>query len=162
MLLSNLIYLIGKNKKMAKIEVIVGTTLGGAEYVSDELISILNELGHETTQHLEPDFEQLNTKNLWLLVCSTHGAGELPDNIQPFHQQLKVQKPDLTAVKFAVCAIGDSSYDTFCQGPEFLIKSFQQLCAQEIVNKIQIDIQQEDLPEDTAINWLESWKHLIK
>ena len=143
---------------MAKIDVIVGTTLGGAEYVSDELISILHEQGHETEQHLQPDLNELNTKNLWLLVCSTHGAGELPDNIQPLQQQLQNQKPDLTAVKFAVCAIGDSSYDTFCQGPETLIKSFQQLGAQEFVNKIQIDVQQESLPEDTAINWLQDWK----
>ena len=143
---------------MAKIEVIVGTTLGGAEYVSDELIRILNEQGHETEQHLDPDLAVIDSNNTWLLVCSTHGAGELPDNIQPFHQQLNEQKPDLTAVKFAICAIGDSSYDTFCQGPELLIKSFQQLGATEFVNKIQIDVQQEELPEDTAINWLETWK----
>ncbi|MBM7073454.1 FMN-binding protein MioC [Shewanella sp. 202IG2-18] len=146
---------------MAKIEVIVGTTLGGAEYVSDELISILTEQGHETEQHLTPDLGALNTSNLWLLVSSTHGAGELPDNIQPFHRQILEQKPDLTAVKFAACSIGDSSYDTFCEGPELLIKSFQQLGAKEIVNKIQIDVQQEELPEDTAINWLESWKDQI-
>ncbi len=143
---------------MAKIDVIVGTTLGGAEYVADELIRILNKQGHETEQHLEPDLGALNTENLWLLVCSTHGAGELPYNIQPFQRQLQTQKPDLTAVKFAVCAIGDSGYDTFCRGPEILIKSFQQLGAKEFVNKIQIDVQQDALPEDTAINWLQDWK----
>ena len=143
---------------MANIDVIVGTTLGGAEYVSDEMISILSEQGHQVEQHLQPDLSALNPNNLWLLVCSTHGAGELPDNIQPFLQQLQTQDIDLTAVKFAVCAIGDSSYDTFCQGPEILIERFQQLGAQEFVDKIQIDVQQEALPEDTAINWLQAWQ----
>lgn len=143
---------------MTKIDVIVGTTLGGAEYVSDELICILNKQGYETEQHLEPDLAILDTNNFWLIVSSTHGAGELPDNIQPLHQQLLDQKPDLTKVKFAVCAIGDSSYDTFCQGPELLIESFQQLGAVEFVNKIQIDVQQQELPEDIAISWLEAWK----
>ena len=142
---------------MAKIDVIVGTTLGGAEYISDELIALLNEKGHEINQHLEPDLQQINTSNLWLLVSSTHGAGELPDNIQPFQQQLIEQKPDLTDVNFATCAIGDSSYDTFCQGPETLIDLFQQGGANQIVDKIQIDVQQETLPEDSAITWLRTW-----
>ncbi|WP_133408519.1 FMN-binding protein MioC [Parashewanella tropica] len=144
---------------MAKIEVIVGTTMGGAEYVSDELIALLEE--HEVTQHLEPNLDEIPQNGIWLLVSSTHGAGELPDNIQPFAQQLVDQKPDLSQVKFAICAIGDSSYDTFCQGPETLIQSFQQLGAASFVDKIQIDVLDENLPEDTAIAWLEDWKDQI-
>ncbi|RLV60835.1 FMN-binding protein MioC [Parashewanella curva] len=144
---------------MAKIEVIVGTTMGGAEYVSDELIALLEQ--HDVTQHLEPNLDEIPHHGIWLVVSSTHGAGELPDNIQPFAQQLMDQSPDLSQVNFAICAIGDSSYDTFCQGPEILIQGFQQLGATAIVDKIQIDVLDENLPEDTAISWLESWKDQI-
>ena len=144
---------------MANIEVIVGTTMGGAEYVADELIALLED--HQVTQHLAPDLNNIPQSGLWLVVSSTHGAGELPDNIQPFAKQLMDHKPDLSQVKFAICAIGDSSYDTFCQGPEHLIQSFQQLGASSFVDKIQIDVLDENLPEDTAIAWLGHWKDLI-
>ncbi|MGB0893836.1 MAG: FMN-binding protein MioC [Parashewanella sp.] len=146
---------------MADIEVLVGTTMGGAEYVSDELISILEENGHKTQQHLQPDLAEVSQSGLWLIVSSTHGAGDLPDNIQPFLEQIKLQQPDLSQIKFAICAIGDTSYDTFCQGPEKLIEVIQQQGANQLVDKIQIDVLAESLPEDSAIAWLESWKDQI-
>ncbi|MBE8167536.1 MAG: FMN-binding protein MioC [Shewanella sp.] len=142
---------------MAKIAVLVGTTLGNAEYISDELISLIEQKNHQTEQHLQPNLDDIDADNLWLLVCSTHGAGDLPDNIQPLFEQIQAQKPDLSKINFAVCAIGDSSYDTFCQGPEALIALIQQQGATPFVDKIQIDIQQYSMPEDPAVEWLKQW-----
>ncbi|MGL6124121.1 MAG: FMN-binding protein MioC, partial [Shewanella sp.] len=110
---------------MAKIEVIVGTTLGSAEYVADEMMAQLTAQGHQVQVHLIPILCEIDTHALWIIVSSTHGAGDLPDNIQPFFNEITEQKPDLSQVNFALCAIGDSSYDTFCQGPEKLISAIQ-------------------------------------
>ena len=142
---------------MPKIAVLVGTTLGNAEYISDELINLIEQKNHQTEQHLQPNLDDICTDNFWLLVCSTHGAGDLPDNIQPLYEQIHTQKPDLSNINFAVCAIGDSSYDTFCQGPEMLIRAFEQQGAKPFVDKIQIDIQVHSLPEEPAAAWLQQW-----
>ncbi|MCL1078034.1 FMN-binding protein MioC [Parashewanella spongiae] len=142
---------------MTKIAVLVGTTLGNAEYVSDELITHIAQKNHQTEQHLQPNLDEIQADEYWILVCSTHGAGDLPDNIQPLFEQIRTQKPDLSKINFAVCAIGDSSYDTFCKGPEVLIELFQQQGATQFVDKIQIDIQKSSLPEDLAIEWLQQW-----
>ncbi|WP_285163779.1 FMN-binding protein MioC [Shewanella goraebulensis] len=146
---------------MAKVEILVGTTQGGTEYVADDMAAQLTDLGHQIQIHLTPDLADLDLNSLWLIVCSTHGAGDLPDNIEPFYQQLIATKDDLNSVKYALCAIGDSSYDTFCQGPEKIIFQLDLLNAQPIVNKIQIDVQMDPVPEDAALAWLSEWQTII-
>ncbi|MBV7315594.1 FMN-binding protein MioC [Shewanella sp. NIFS-20-20] len=142
---------------MSKIDVIVGTTLGGTEYVADEIVALLTDAGHQVELHLSPSLADIDKKSLWLIVSSTHGAGELPDNLQPFFKDLRLTQPDLTDLTFALCAIGDSNYDTFCQGPEALISELSFLGARTFVDKIQIDVQQQTVPEDLAIQWLNRW-----
>ncbi|MGE6383368.1 FMN-binding protein MioC [Shewanella baltica] len=146
---------------MAKIEVIVGTTLGSAEYVADEMMAQLTDQGHQVQVHLTPTLCEIDTHALWIIVSSTHGAGDLPDNIQPFFNEITEQKPDLSQVNFALCAIGDSSYDTFCQGPEKLISAIQDCYAKAFVDKIQIDVQLDPVPEDPALAWLAQWQQEI-
>lgn len=146
---------------MAKIEVIVGTTLGSAEYVADEMMAQLTEQGHQVQVHLTPTLCEIDTHALWIIVSSTHGAGDLPDNIQPFFNEITEQKPDLSQVNFALCAIGDSSYDTFCQGPEKLISAIQDCDAKAFVDKIQIDVQLDPVQEDPALAWLAQWQQDI-
>jgi MioC protein len=146
---------------MAKVALLVGTTLGGSEYVADELAAQLDELNHQTKVFIEPNIDELADFSVWILVCSTHGAGDLPDNIVPFHKQLMIEVPDLNHIKFALCAIGDSSYDTFCQGPEKITALLLQNGSKAIVDKIQIDVQRDPIPEEPALAWLLQWQHLI-
>ncbi|MBB1437709.1 FMN-binding protein MioC [Shewanella sp. SG41-4] len=146
---------------MAKIALLVGTTLGGSEYVADEMAAQLAELEHQTEVFIEPNIDELADFPVWILVCSTHGAGDLPDNIVPFHKQLMIEIPDLKHIKFALCAIGDSSYDTFCQGPEKITALLLQHGSKAIVDKIQIDVQRDPIPEEPALAWLLQWQHLI-
>ncbi|KVX01575.1 FMN-binding protein MioC [Shewanella frigidimarina] len=146
---------------MAKVALLVGTTLGGSEYVADEMAAQLAELNHQTEVFIEPNIDELADFPIWILVCSTHGAGDLPDNIVPFHKQLMIEMPDLNHIKFALCAIGDSSYDTFCQGPEKITSLLLQNGSNAIVDKIQIDVQRDPIPEEPALAWLLQWQHLI-
>ena len=146
---------------MTKIALLVGTTLGGSEYVADEMAAQLTQLDHQTEVFIEPNLDELADFSLWIIVCSTHGAGDLPDNIVPFYQQLMIEKPDLSHIKFALCAIGDSSYDTFCQGPEKIIALLLQHGSNAIVDKLQIDVQHDPIPEEPALAWLLQWQHLI-
>ncbi|QSX33670.1 FMN-binding protein MioC [Shewanella avicenniae] len=141
----------------SKVEILVGTTLGGAEYVADELTALLEQQQIGVTNHLDPELAELDPSALWLVVSSTHGAGDLPDNLQPFYQQLQQSDVDLSSTQYALCAIGDSSYDTFCQGPEKLAVLLEQHGARLFTDKVQIDVQYDPVPEDPAIQWLESW-----
>ena len=99
---------------MSSLSLITGSTLGGAEYVADHLAELLEDNGHQVEVINQAEFSELDQNTIWLIICSTHGAGDYPDNFLPFVEQLTQQQPTLNGVKFAVIGLGDSNYDTFC------------------------------------------------
>ena len=99
---------------MAKFEIIVGSVLGASEYVADALQQVLVSYAHSVQIHLTPKLADLDQSAIWLICTSTHGAGDLPDNIQPFATQLKSQT--LCNSEFLMVGLGDTSYDTYCHG----------------------------------------------
>lgn len=146
---------------MSHITLITGSTLGGAEYVADHLADLLEQDGHQTDIVNQADLSELSPDTIWLVVCSTHGAGEFPDNIQPFVQQLTEQKPDLSCLKYGVIGLGDSSYDTFCAAAKKLDQQLSELGATRLGERLDIDVSQDPVPEDPAESWLAKWKSTL-
>ena len=87
------------------------------------------------------------------MVTSTHGAGDFPDNIQPLINALTQQSPDLSAIRYAVIALGDSSYDTFCSAGKSVHSQLKILGAQPISDCFTIDVLETPVPEDAAEEW---------
>ena len=63
----------------------------------------------------------LPEEDIVLLVTSTQGEGEPPEEAVPLYKLLFGKKaPDLSKLSFAVLGLGDSSYPKFCQaGKDF-------------------------------------------
>ncbi len=141
------------------IHIITGSTLGGAEYVGDHLSDLLQQHSLETTIHNQPVFSDIPAQGTWIIVTSTHGAGEYPDNIQPFIASLQNTPPNTKELKFAVVAIGDSSYDTFCAAGKHAYDLLEDIGATPISDCFTIDIQEHPVPEDAAEEWLKSIVH---
>ncbi|CCN85415.1 Protein mioC [Vibrio nigripulchritudo SFn27] len=136
------------------IHIMTGSTLGGAEYVGDHLSDLLQEKGLETTIHNEPKLEDIPAEGTWLLITSTHGAGEYPENIQPFIEALQNTPPKMTGVNYAVVAIGDSSYDTFCAAGKHAHALLEDIGATPLTDCLTINILETPVPEDAAEEWL--------
>lgn len=136
------------------IHIITGSTLGGAEYVGDHLSDLLQEKGLQTTIHNQPQIAEIEANDIWLIITSTHGAGDYPDNIQPFIAGLQNTPPRMSSVKYAVIAIGDSSYDTFCAAGKHAFELLEDIGATPIIDCLEIDILSDQVPEDTAEAWL--------
>lgn len=134
-------------------QIIVGSQMGGTEYVAEHIAECLAQENVQTHIHLEPDLSQLSNEEPWLVITSTHGAGDYPDNLLAFVDQL-TSSDDLNAVRFAIIGIGDSSYDTY----NFAAKNLEQLLltkgAQQLTPRLEIDVLEPELPEDTAEQWL--------
>ncbi|MCE7577825.1 FMN-binding protein MioC [Aliivibrio fischeri] len=141
---------------MKKVSIITGSTLGGAEYVGDHLADLLEEMDFSTDIHNQPNLDDIDIDidSLWLLVVSTHGAGDYPDNIKPFIQQLESVTQPLSSVEFAVVAIGDSNYDTFCAAGKSLKNTLKEHGAIEKYPLLEIDVTQNSIPEEPAELWL--------
>ncbi|MBF9001044.1 FMN-binding protein MioC [Vibrio nitrifigilis] len=135
------------------IHIITGSTLGSAEYVGDHLNDLLQEKGLDTTIHNQPDLDEIPVEGTWLIITSTHGAGEYPDNIQPFINALQETPPKTAGLKYAVIAIGDSSYDTFCAAGKHAYSLLEDIGAEPITDCLTIDVQEHPVPEDAAEEW---------
>ena len=136
------------------IEILVGSQMGAAEYTAEQVADTLVQAGYEVRLHLTPDLEQLTKNSTWLVITSTYGAGDLPDNIQPFADQLAQDRSDLTTVSYAVITLGDSSYDTFCLAGRKLEELLAARQAKSLGIQLNIDVLTADLPEDQALAWL--------
>ena len=156
---------------MSSIQIIVGSMLGGTEYVAEACEETLKELNRNVDIHLKPDLssiisntfpidkEQKSDNNLiknpiWILCTSTHGAGDYPDNIKQFVSDLHNCDQDLSTVSFLTIGIGDSSYDTFCKAAKDLSKLMISSGCNEIVPFKSFDMSEDIDPEELAQQWI--------
>ena len=137
---------------MQALDIIVGSQMGSAEYVAEQLQESLEDQGFTINLHEQPELSHCQQK-LWLVVTSTYGAGDYPDNLLNFVAALQAA-PDLTGLRFAVVGIGDSSYDTFNHAASNIASLLQDKGATQLLEVIKIDVLEPELPEDTALAWL--------
>lgn len=86
-----------------------------------------------------------------LIVTSTYGEGEMPDNAGMFWEELNAaEMPRLEDLSFAVLGLGDSGYDDFCQAGKDLDIRLEQLGAKRLTARVDCDV---DF-EDEAAEWI--------
>ncbi|TPH13238.1 flavodoxin domain-containing protein [Litorilituus lipolyticus] len=149
---------------MSSIQIIVGSMLGGTEYVAEACEEILESQNHSIDLHLTPNFSSIidrslqvnpSDKVIWLICTSTHGAGEYPDNLKAFVNDLVNSDQDLSTINFLTIAVGDSSYDTFCKAGKDINNILISKGCTEITSIKTLDMSQEIDPEDLAQQWIE-------
>ncbi len=97
------------------------------------------------------DFNSLSAKKRVLIVCSTWGEGEMPDNAEDLWQfAISESASRLEGVHFAICALGDTSYEFFCQSGKDWDGRFEDLGATRIIDRLDCDVDY-DAP---AAEWL--------
>jgi len=149
---------------MANIVIVVGTESGNAQMVADTLQEELGGGGHNIDVFEEPDADAIDlaAREVVLICTSTHGDGELPDNIIPFHDWLKEQRPDLSHLRYGVIALGDQTYhQTFCQAGKQMDKLFADLGAVKVGERLEIDACTQPLPDEEALEWAQEWVTLL-
>lgn len=85
-----------------------------------------------------------------VVIVSTHGEGEPPQTAAGFFEFVEGRKaPKLADARFAVLALGDSSYERFCEAGKRLDRRFEELGAERLAERIDCDVDY----EDGAANW---------
>lgn len=149
---------------MSQILIIVGTQSGNAAMVADVLQDRLKKKCFDVAL-LAEDTSELNDVSLGQIVlvcCSTHGDGELPDNLRPLYENMLHSKPDLTGLLYGVVALGDCTYaDTYCYGGKVMDELLESLGAKKIGTRMEIDASTQPFPDEAAAAWLNDWMPLI-
>lgn len=139
---------------MTSICIITGSTLGGAEYVADHLNDVLSSQGFEVELFNQATLADIEGKSHLIVVTSTHGAGELPDNIQPLFNDLAASSADFSAMKFGVIGLGSSDYDTFCNAVNIVENALKAKGANQVCESLRIDVVNNFDHDASAEEWL--------
>jgi len=106
-----------------EVTILFGSQTGNAQGLAENAAKTLTERGFQVTVSAMSDFKPNQLKKLknLLIVVSTHGEGDPPDNALSFHEFLHGRRaPKLDDLRYSVLALGDTSYEFFCQtGKEF-------------------------------------------
>ncbi|MFK4484306.1 sulfite reductase subunit alpha [Curtobacterium sp. AB7] len=129
------------------IDVLFGTQTGNAEFLADELVAGAKArgLGGRAAALDAVTPEQLAGMTHVLVVTSTYGEGEMPDNAGLFWDAVQASTvPRLEGLQYAVLGLGDTSYDEFCQAGKLLDTRFEQLGATRVHDRVDCDVDFED------------------
>ncbi|CAI6040766.1 Sulfite reductase [NADPH] flavoprotein alpha-component [Paenibacillus sp. JJ-100] len=136
-----------------EVTVLYGSQTGNSIGLSKKLAKKLEEQGLQVTLSSMGDFKPNGLKKIenLLIVVSTHGEGEPPDNAIPLHEFLNSKRaPKLDGLRYSVLALGDTSYEFFCQTGKDFDKRLQELGGTPLVPRVDCDV---DFDEPAA-EWM--------
>ncbi|AVV85487.1 assimilatory sulfite reductase (NADPH) flavoprotein subunit [Shewanella putrefaciens] len=111
----------------------------------------------------EYNVRQLKQEAVLLLVVSTHGEGEAPDDAIELHKFLASKRaPKLDNLHYSVLALGDSSYEFFCQTGKDFDARLAALGAKSLLPLIECDMDYEAAAGQWHADVLEAVKPLIE
>ncbi len=144
---------------MATVKILVGSVYGNAQQLAEDCAGQLERAGHAARLLAAGQIEEVagaETEAL-LVVTSTTGQGEIPDNLLPLYCQLQERLPLLPAVRYGVIALGDSSYDDFAEAGRMMDNLLAELQARRLQPTLFIDACETMDPEAAAATWLDGW-----
>jgi sulfite reductase (NADPH) flavoprotein alpha-component len=134
-----------------KLTIIFASQTGNAKGVAEALEHQAKAQGIKVELFDASDYKGKNLakETHVIIVASTNGEGEAPDNAIELHEFLQSKKaPKLPNLKFGVVALGDSSYEFFCQTGKDFDEYLTKLGATSFIDRIDCDVDYEDAVKD--------------
>jgi sulfite reductase (NADPH) flavoprotein alpha-component len=141
------------------VTVLYGTESGNSEALAGQLAKQAKQKGYKPQLLNMSDATLANVKDAQrlLVVVSTWGDGEPPESSEAFYNELMEADIALNGVEFSVCALGDTSYDLFCQTGKDLDARLEKLGAKRLVDRVDCDLEF----DEPFSNWSQSiWSEL--
>jgi MioC protein len=143
----------------SRIGVFVATMTGTAEMCAEEIVGALSSLGFDCDVLLMDgqSADALTGYDRVVVVSSTYGHGDIPDNGQAFFQSVEAAD-SLVGVRYAVFGLGDMTYaTTFCEAAQKWDALFADKGASRYAPTVLHDAASGTLAEDVAGNWAAEW-----
>lgn len=125
------------------VTVLYGSQTGNSEGLAKKTAQHLEDKGFQVTLSSMSDFKPNNLKkiNNLLVIVSTHGEGDPPDNALSFHEYVHGRRaPKLDHLSFSVLSLGDSSYEFFCQTGKEFDERFKELGGTRLFDRVDCDL----------------------
>ncbi|MDR0125636.1 assimilatory sulfite reductase (NADPH) flavoprotein subunit [Bacillus zhangzhouensis] len=125
------------------VTVLYGSQTGNSEGLAKKTAQHLEEKGFQVTLSSMPDFKPNSLKkiNNLLVIVSTHGEGDPPDNALSFHEYVHGRRaPKLDHLSYSVLSLGDSSYEFFCQTGKEFDERLKELGGTRLFDRVDCDL----------------------
>ena len=123
--------------------ILFGSQSGNSEELAEKFAKRATDYDLDATVHDMDGFDlsALPGMKRVLIICSTWGEGEMPDNAEELWQQASADSaPKLPGVSFSVLALGDTSYEFYCESGKDWDDRLQQLGATRLVVRADCDV----------------------
>ncbi|MGJ8655775.1 MAG: diflavin oxidoreductase [Akkermansiaceae bacterium] len=139
---------------LGAITFLFGTQTGGSEMLCRKFGKDAKKQGFTPAVIDMADYGDIDwsTQSRVIIVTSTYGEGDMPDNAQDFWDSLQSDDaPDLSNIEFGVLSLGDSNYTHFCEAGKLFDKRLEELGAKRVHDRVDCDV---DF-EDPAAEWIQ-------
>lgn len=128
-----------------------GTDMGNSEDAAMSFAEASTAAGipAEAVELNQVELGQLATTTHFIVVTSTFGDGEFPDTATLFWEAISASTERLEHMSFAVLALGDTSYELFCNAGKLLDARLEELGATRLADRVDVD----GYYEDPAAAW---------
>ncbi|BBV74884.1 sulfite reductase [NADPH] flavoprotein alpha-component [Raoultella planticola] len=111
-----------------------------AEALRDDLLAA--QLNVKLVNAGDYKFKQIASEKLLVIVTSTQGEGESPEEAVALHKFLFSKKaPKLEGTAFAVFGLGDTSYEFFCQSGKDFDSRLAELGGERLLDRVDADVE---------------------
>ncbi|MDG1750952.1 MAG: assimilatory sulfite reductase (NADPH) flavoprotein subunit [Thalassotalea sp.] len=134
-------------KASSTLTILYGSQTGNAKGVAKSLADQATAQGLSVDLKSMGEFKPKSIKNVThlLIVASTNGEGEAPDDAIALHEFLASKKaPKLESLQYSVLALGDTSYEFFCQTGKDFDEYLSKLGAKAITPRVDCDVDYEE------------------
>ena len=133
------------------LNILYGTQTGNAEGLAMDAATVARAQGFDAVvQGLDDvSIDAFSVMKSVIITIATYGEGEMPDNAGLFWESIySTDMPRLPDMQFGILALGDTSYDEFCQAGKLLDTRLEQLGATRLVDRLDCDVDYEDIADE--------------
>jgi sulfite reductase (NADPH) flavoprotein alpha-component len=123
--------------------VLYGTETGNSRGLAKTVAEAAKQQGILVTVSDMADYKtrKLKDEQDLLVITSTHGEGDPPQSAVAFFEFLEGRKaPKLPDLRFAVLALGDSTYEKYCEGGKRIDRRLEELGATRLAARVDCDV----------------------
>lgn len=145
--------LAGQEAKIdAKISIIYVSETGNSKFLAGKIAASLKAKGAQVKLKASEQYrlsDLKKEKNL-LLISSTHGEGEVPEQGKELFEFIKNEDLNLSALSYFVIGLGDTNYPLFCQAGKDFDKILSDKKAKSLGQPVELDLDFENHIEDLS------------